>query len=72
MDSYLTAADAAKVLGVTPATVRLMNRRGRLRTAASSASGIRFFAREEVEALAAQRARVNALEGAMETAEAPV
>ena len=72
MDSFLTAGDAAKVLGVTPATVRLMNRRGTLRTAASSASGIRFFAREDVDALRAERARANAPEGAIETAEAPV
>jgi DNA-binding transcriptional MerR regulator len=54
---YLTAADAAKILGKTPATVRLMNKRGVLPTAAVSASGVRFFDRATVEALAAARAQ---------------
>jgi DNA-binding transcriptional MerR regulator len=59
---YLTAADAAKILGKTPATVRLMNRRGVLPTAAVSASGVRFFDRATVEALAAERSRARATE----------
>jgi DNA-binding transcriptional MerR regulator len=61
---FLTAADAAKLLGVTPATVRLMNRRGVLPTAAASVSGVRFFNRAVVEALAAERARARAVEPA--------
>jgi hypothetical protein len=61
---YLTAADAAKILGKTPATVRLMNRRGDLPTAAVSASGVRFFDRATVEALAVDRSRKRATESA--------
>jgi DNA-binding transcriptional MerR regulator len=47
----LAAADAARVLGVTPATVRLMVKRGDLRPAFSSESGIRLFRRAAVERL---------------------
>lgn len=48
------AAEAARILGVTPATVRLMESRGEL-PATRTASGVRIFERADVERLAAQR-----------------
>lgn len=55
MDSYLTAGDAARILEVTPATVRDMADRGDLEVEATTESGIRLFDREAVEHLAAKR-----------------
>lgn len=56
MERYLTAGDAARILDVTPATVRDMADRGDLEVAATTESGIRLFERDAVEHLAAQRA----------------
>jgi len=56
-EMYLTGGDAARVLGVTPATVRLMAQRGELTPAAETEGGIRLFRREDVEALARKRAK---------------
>jgi DNA-binding transcriptional MerR regulator len=55
MREYLTPADAAPILGVTAASVRLMESRGELLAAAKTAGGIRLFNRDDVEALAARR-----------------
>jgi excisionase family DNA binding protein len=55
MDNLLSAADAARVLGVTAATVRQMDQRGVLPAAARTEGGIRLFRRTDVEALAAAR-----------------
>jgi len=52
---YLTPADAALLLRVTPATVRQMVRRGELPVAATTERGSRLFHRKDVEALAAKR-----------------
>ena len=52
---FLTAGDVARILGVTPATVRLMHRTGRLKAAEETAGGIRLFHRSDVEALARRR-----------------
>jgi len=49
------AAEAARILGVTPATVRLMESRGELQ-ATRTPSGVRIFDRADVEQLAAERA----------------
>lgn len=54
-DIYLTAGDAAKLLDVTPATVRLMADRGDLTPAAMTESGIRLFEKADVLHLAAER-----------------
>lgn len=54
MEQLLSVADAARVLGVVPATVRQMERSGRL-PARRTAGGIRLFRREDVEGLAATR-----------------
>lgn len=48
------AAEAARILGVTPATVRLMESRGALQ-ATRTATGVRIFDRADVERLAAER-----------------
>ncbi len=55
MDPLLTPADAARILGVVPATVRLMAQNGRL-PALRTQSGMRLFRRKDVERLAAVRA----------------
>ena len=54
---FLSTADAARVLGVTPATIRLMARRGDLPVAAMTEGGIHLFRRTAVEALARRRAK---------------
>lgn len=56
MIRYLSTADASRVLVVTPATVRLMVKRGDLPVAAKTEGGIQLFRRAEVEKLAKQRA----------------
>jgi excisionase family DNA binding protein len=53
---FLSTADASRLLGVTPATVRGMARRGALPVATTTESGIRLFRRADVEALARKRA----------------
>ncbi|MDP9357434.1 MAG: helix-turn-helix domain-containing protein [Chloroflexota bacterium] len=54
MQQLLSAADAARLLGVVPATVRQMERSGRL-PAERTAGGMRLFRRADVERLAAER-----------------
>jgi excisionase family DNA binding protein len=54
---YLSTADASRVLGVTPATIRLMARRGDLPVAAMTEGGIHLFRRAAVERLAKRRAK---------------
>ncbi len=55
MDRLLTPADAARVLGVVPATVRQMAISGKLPPAVMTESGMRLFRRSDVERLAAER-----------------
>ena len=52
---YLTVGDAARVLGVSPAAVRLMTQRGELETTAETEGGVRLFARPDVERVRRQR-----------------
>lgn len=56
MERLLSPSDAARILGVVPATVRAMALSGRLPPATMTESGIRLFRREDVERLAAERA----------------
>ncbi len=56
MERLLSPSDAARILGVVPATVRAMAISGRLPPATMTESGIRLFRREDVERLAAERA----------------
>ena len=56
MKRFLSAADAARILKVTPAAVRLMHRRGALEAVAETEGGIRLFQRRDVETLAKRRA----------------
>jgi len=53
---YLSPAEASRVLTVTPATIRLMVRRGDLKVAAMTEGGMRLFERAEVERVAQRRA----------------
>ena len=55
MDKFLSTADAAKILGVTPATVRLMARENKLPPAAQTEGGINLFLASDVRSLAATR-----------------
>jgi excisionase family DNA binding protein len=50
----LTTGDAARILGLDPATVRLYERTGRL-AAHRTRRGLRLFERADVERLAARR-----------------
>jgi DNA-binding transcriptional MerR regulator len=52
-DQMLTA-EVARVADVTPATVRLWEKQGKL-TATRTASGVRLFNRNDVEAIANSR-----------------
>lgn len=53
---FLSTAEAARVLGVTPAGVRLMVQRADLVAAAMTEGGVHLFRRRDVEALARRRA----------------
>ena len=55
MERFLTTADAARILKVTPAAVRLMHRRGTLEAVAETEGGIRLYQRRDVETLAQRR-----------------
>jgi DNA-binding transcriptional MerR regulator len=55
MDKLLTAADAARILGVVPARVRQLANEGQLPPAATTVSGTRLFRLEDVEQLADAR-----------------
>jgi excisionase family DNA binding protein len=55
MERLLTPADAARILGVVPATIRAMALSGRLLPAVTTERGMRLFRREDVERLAAAR-----------------
>jgi excisionase family DNA binding protein len=48
-DELLTAADAARLLGITPATVRVHADRGHLPVAQRTTGQMRLFRREDVE-----------------------
>ena len=52
--TFLTTFDAAKVLQVSPATVRLWNRLGKL-PAIRTVGGMRLFTSEDVDRLATER-----------------
>ena len=51
---WLLTNEAAQVLGVSPETVRLWERAGRL-PATKTATGVRLFNRSDVERLARER-----------------
>lgn len=55
MDRYMSIGDAAKALGVVPATVKLMLRNGRLVPAARTVGGIYLFDPSAVQQLAEDR-----------------
>jgi excisionase family DNA binding protein len=56
-EDLLTPLDAARVLGISPETVRALSNAGRLPTL-RTVSGRRLFRRSEVERLAAEREHV--------------
>ena len=57
MEEYLSPADAARRLGVTPAAVRLMRRNGVLPIAARTEGGIYLFRPGDVDDLRQRRAQ---------------
>lgn len=61
MPIYLTGADVARTLRLTTGAVRLMARRGELRVAAKTLSGIKLFLRKDVDRVVAARAARRAL-----------
>jgi len=54
MTDLLTKTDAARILNLSPATVVLLEKQGKL-SAQRTASGVRLFTRSDVEQLAAER-----------------
>lgn len=64
MDKSLSSADASRVLGVTPASIRLMVRRGELPVAAMTEGGIHLFKHSAVERLAKRRNSQRTVKGA--------
>jgi len=53
----LTTLDAARVADVSPATIRLWRRCGRLVPAVCATSGLALYSRADVERVAAERRR---------------
>lgn len=56
MERYLSAPEAAPILGVTVQTVYSIVRRGELKPAATTEGGMYLFRRADVEHVAAERA----------------
>lgn len=56
MEQYMSIGDAAKALGVVPATVKLMLRSGRLTPAARTVGGIYLFDLADIDRLVQERA----------------
>lgn len=56
IEQFLSAADAARILDVTPAAIRAMAGRGALPVSAKTEGGMHLFRRADVEALASRRA----------------
>jgi DNA-binding transcriptional MerR regulator len=63
MITYLTAADAAQVLGLSASSVRLMVRLGTIQVAAKTKGGISLFRQRDVERLARKREVNKAVSG---------
>jgi len=64
MANFLLASDVAKLIGLTPATVREAATSGRLRVAAVTVGGVRLFRKADVLAFQRERAarlRITAL-----------
>ncbi len=57
MERYLSVADAARVLRVTPARVRQLVRSGELQAAAVTEGGIRLFSPSDVRRLVERRVK---------------
>lgn len=55
-EPYITATAAGRVLTLSPAMVRQLAIRGRLRVAATTETGTRLYDRADVEALRVKRA----------------
>lgn len=49
IDGYLTISQAAKLVGVTPATLRNWERDGRLMPKRNPMNGYRLYKREDIE-----------------------
>lgn len=61
--NLLLSADAARLAGVTPATVRAWERDGKL-NASRTPSGVRLFRRTDVEEIVAERVKAAAKKSA--------
>lgn len=62
-EQFLTAADVAKVVGISPAGIRQAARSGRLPVVATTAGGVRLFVMSDVHAFN-ERRRLAALAAA--------
>jgi DNA-binding transcriptional MerR regulator len=55
MDELMETAEAGRVLNLTPAAVRLLNKQGRLAAAVLTSRGQHLYLRKDVEDLARRR-----------------
>lgn len=55
MSEFLLSADVARLVGITPASVRHLASLGRLPVAAVTESGVRLFRKADVERLRRER-----------------
>lgn len=65
MQQYLSAPEAAPIIGVTVQTVYGLVKRGELSLAATTEGGMYLFSRSDVERLAAERAERPKRRGAL-------
>ncbi len=65
MERYLSAPEAAPIIGVTVQTVYGLVKRGELPLAATTEGGMYLFSRQAVEKLAAERANRPKRRGAL-------
>ncbi len=53
LQDYLTIRDAARLIGVSPSTLRAWDRAGKLKAARNPMNKYRLYRREDIEALLA-------------------
>jgi len=63
LKDYLTVKDAAKLLGVTPTTLRRWDNKGKLKTLRHPINRYRLYKKEELELLLAELSRARQARG---------
>jgi DNA-binding transcriptional MerR regulator len=55
MEKFLLPGEAAKIVGCGAENIRVLERTGKLKAAIKTGSGVRLFAREDIDRLVQQR-----------------